>query len=388
MRKLTPIAALVAVAIVAAAASAASGSSKATAPPTGRSFDHVFIIMLENHSQSSVIDDANAPFITSLAHQYGMAANYYGVTHPSEPNYVAAISGSNWGRNVDDPTIVYDHLNIVDELESHHLTWAAYMESMPSAGFTGTQYPSNAALYANKHNPFVLFQDVVSNPARLARIKPYTSFATDMQAKTIPNYVWITPNQCHDMHGGVYTAIASDGSDGTPCPYGSTKDDANDAALKQKADAFVKTAVGTITSTSAWKSGRSAIFILTDENDFTGNASTDGWESADGCCDSPYLSPGTPFLGANEQPDGKVWAGGIYGGGKIPAIVMTAKGKSGYVSQTSYNHYSMLSTILWNWGLPPLANTADTLNVKPMTEFFPVTKAAPKPKPKHKKKKK
>ena len=49
---------------------------------------------------------------------------------------------------------------------------------------------------------------------------------------------------------------------------------------------------------------------------------------------------------------------------------MTAKGKSGYVSQTPYNHYSMLSTVQWNWGLPPLANTADTLNVKPMTEFF------------------
>jgi hypothetical protein len=368
MKKLFLVAAVAAVAVVAAAASA---SGKGPAPKAGgHAFDHVFVIMLENHSQSSVIDDPNAPFITSLAHKYGLAANYYGVTHPSEPNYVAAISGSNWGHNVDDPSLVYDHLNIVDELESHHLTWGAYMESMPSAGFTGTQYPASAALYANKHNPFVLFKDVLDSPSRLAKIKPYTDFATDMKAKDIPNFVWITPNQCHDMHGGVYSQIAPDGSDGTPCPYGSTKDDANDAALKQKADGFVKAAVGTIQSTTAWKSGRAAIFIVTDENDYTGNASTDGWESADGCCDSPYISPGTPFLGSNEQPDGHVWAGGVYGGGKIPAIVMTAKGKSGYVSQTPYNHYSLLSTIQWNWGLPPLANTADTLNVKPMTEFF------------------
>jgi phosphatidylinositol-3-phosphatase len=386
MRKFLPIAAIVAVATIAAAASATSSKSADAPKAGGHAFDHVFVIMLENHSQSSVIDDSNAPFITSLAHKYAMAANYYGVTHPSEPNYVAAISGSNWGRNVDDPTLVYDHLNIVDELESHHLSWSAYMESMPSAGFTGAQYPSNAALYANKHNPFVLFQDVVSNPTRLAKIKPYTSFATDMKAETIPNYVWISPNQCHDMHGGVFVPIASDGSDGTPCPYGSAKDDKNDASLKQKADAFVKGAVDAITSTTAWKSGRSVIFILTDENDFTGNATTDGWESADGCCDSPYLSPGTPFLGSNEQPDGHVWAGGIYGGGKIPAIVMTAKGKSGYVSQTSYNHYSMLSTIQWNWGLAPLANTADTLNVKPMKEFFTVTKPKPVTKKKSKQK--
>ncbi|HVU77099.1 MAG TPA: alkaline phosphatase family protein [Gaiellaceae bacterium] len=371
MQKLFLVAALATLAIIAGAATASGDSGRGHGGKAdGRAFDHVFVIMLENHSQSSVIDDANAPFITSLAHQYGLAADYYGVTHPSEPNYVASISGSNWGHNVDDPSLVYDHLNIVDELESHHLTWGAYMESMPSAGFTGQQYPASAALYANKHNPFVLFQDVLSSPSRLAKIKPYSDFATDMKSRDIPNYVWISPNQCHDMHGGVYSQIASDGSDGTPCPYGSTKDDANDAALKQKADAFVKGAVGTIMSTPAWRSGRTAIFIVTDENDFTGNSATDGWESADGCCDSPYLGPGTPFLGGNEQPDGNVWTGGVYGGGKIPAIVMTAHGRSGYVSQTPYNHYSMLSTIQWNWGLPPLANTADTLNVQPMTEFF------------------
>jgi hypothetical protein len=357
-------AALLTVGVVAATAAGKTGPKAG-----GHAFEHVFVIMLENHSQSSVIDDANAPYITSLAHKYGMAANYYGVTHPSEPNYVAAISGSNWGINDDRPTNTYNHLNIVDQLEAHHLSWAAYMETMPSAGFTGTQYPANAALYVNKHNPFVLFDDIRSNPARLAKIKPYTAFANDMKAK-IPNYVWITPNQCHDMHGGVFTQIAADGSDGTPCPFGSTKDDANDAALKHKADAFVKGAVDTITSTTAWKSGRTAIFILTDENDFTNNAATDGWESAEGCCDSPYLGPGTPFLNSSGQPDGHVWAGGVYGGGKIPAIVLTAKGKSGFVSQTPSNHYSMLSTIQWNWGLPPLANTADTLNVKPMTEFF------------------
>jgi phosphatidylinositol-3-phosphatase len=361
----------VALAVIVVAAAFAKGPAKKQGPnANGHAVDHVFLIMLENHSQSSVIDDANAPFITSLAHKYAMAANYYGVTHPSEPNYVATISGSNWGVNDDQPTNTYDHLNIVDQLEQHHLTWAAYMESMPSAGFTGTQYPSSAALYVNKHNPFVLMNDISSSPKRLAQIKPYTDFAADMKAKTLPNFVWISPNQCHDMHGGVFAPVASDGSDGTPCPYGSTKDDANDAALKQKADAFVKGAVDAITATTAWKTGRTAIFIVTDENDFTGNATTDGWESADGCCDSPNLGKGTPFLGSNGQPDGHVWGGGIYGGGKIPAIVMTAKGKQGFTSQTPYNHYSFLSTLEWNWNLPTIGNASDTVQVHPMTEFF------------------
>jgi phosphatidylinositol-3-phosphatase len=362
---------VVALAAIVVAAAFAKGPAKNQGPKAnGHALNHIFLIMLENHSQSSVIDDANAPFITSLAHKYAMAANYFGVTHPSEPNYVATISGSNWGVNDDQPTNTYDHLNIVDQLEQHHLTWAAYMESMPSAGFTGAQFPANAALYVNKHNPFVLFDDIKSSPNRLAQIKPYSDFAADMKAKQIPNFVWISPNQCHDMHGGVSTAVAADGSDGTPCPFGSTKDDANDAALKQKADAFVKGAVDAITSTTDWKTGRTAIFIVTDENDFTGEASTDGWESAEGCCDSPNLGKGTPFLGSNGQPDGHVWGGGIYGGGKIPAIVMTAKGKPGFTSQTPYNHYSFLSTVEWNWNLPTIGNASDTVNVKPMTEFF------------------
>jgi hypothetical protein len=361
----------VALAAVLVAAAFAKGPAKKQGPKAnGHAVDHVFLIMLENHSQSSVIDDVNAPFITSLAHKYAMAANYYGVTHPSEPNYVATISGSNWGVNDDQPTNTYDHLNIVDQLEQHHLTWAAYMESMPSAGFTGAQYPASAALYVNKHNPFVLMNDISSSPRRLAQIKPYDQFAADLKAKTLPNFVWITPNQCHDMHGGVFAPVASDGSDGTPCPYGSTKDDANDAALKQKADTFVKGAVDAITATTAWKSGRTAIFIVTDENDFTGNATTDGWESADGCCDSPNLGKGTPFLGSNGQPDGHVWGGGVYGGGKIPAIVMTAKGKQGFTSQKPYNHYSLLSTLEWNWNLPTIGNASDTVQVHPMTEFF------------------
>jgi len=366
MRKLLLVAAL-ATALAALAASASGDPGKGP-KAGGHAFEHVFVIMLENHSQSSVIGDPNAPFITSLAHKYATAANYYGVTHPSEPNYIASISGSNWGVNDDQATNRFDHLNIVDLLEASHLTWAAYMDAMPSAGYTGDQYPADAALYVSKHNPFVLFEDIRNDPARLQHIKPYSDFANDMKSHDVPNYVWISPNQCNDMHGGVFAPVA--GHPETPCPYGSTKDDPNDAALKQKADAFVKGAVQTITSTTAWKTGRTAIFIVTDENDFTGDKTTDGWESAAGCCDSPYLPPHYVFLGSTGAPDGNTWAGGVYGGGKIPAIVMTAKGKSGFVSQTPYNHYSMLSTILWNWGLPQLANTADTLNVKPMTEFF------------------
>ena len=101
--------------------------------------DHIFVIMLENHSQSSVIGDVNAPYITNLAHTTAMATNYFGVTHPSMPNYVAAISGSNWFVNDDNPANRFDHTNLVDQLEANRLTWGAYMESMPSSSTNSTR---------------------------------------------------------------------------------------------------------------------------------------------------------------------------------------------------------------------------------------------------------
>jgi hypothetical protein len=341
-------------------------------PHSGRAhLDHVFVIMLENHSKSSVIDDANAPFITQLAHRNAMAANYFGVTHPSEPNYVAAIGGSNFGVNDDNPANRYDAPNLVDQLERRHISWGAYMESMPSAGFLGDQYPATAALYASKHNPFVLFTDIRNNPERLSHDKPYDALAGDLDSPHAPSFVWITPNQCHDMHGGVYSQIAPDGRDGTPCPYGSTKDDANDASLKRKADDFVKGAVETIERSRAWRGGNSAIFILTDENDFTGNAATDGWESTDGCCDSPMLPAGYQFLNSSGQPDGNVWGGGLYGGGLIPAIVVRTHGRPGYVSYTPYNHYSLLTTIEDNWHLGHIGHAGDTAGgVVPMLDVL------------------
>ena len=94
--------------------------------------DRVFIIVLENHSAKSVIGDPNTPYITSLAQRYGEAANYFGVTHPSEPNYIAMTSGSNWFTNNDNPANRFDHTNVVDTLEARHISLDAYMEALPA----------------------------------------------------------------------------------------------------------------------------------------------------------------------------------------------------------------------------------------------------------------
>jgi hypothetical protein len=370
MTRTTRAFALGAAAVLAAAALSATGvanaSSDASGTAPGAPYDHLYVIMLENHSQSSVIDDPNAPFLTGLAHQYAMADHYYGVTHPSMPNYIAAVAGDNFGIQDDhDERVNLHQQNLVDQMEAHNVTWDSYFDTLPqdkTDRFGPTLADgSTVALYAKKHNPFVLFDDIATNPQRMAHVKDYSALSADLNGPDPANFVWISPNQCNDMHGGVYVSVP--GHPETPCPYGSAKDDANDAALKQKADEFVRGAVTTIMTSRAW-TPRSAIVIVTDENDYTGNSETGGWESADGCCDSPYVPAGDPRISAS-------WPGGVYGGGLIPAIVVTATGPRHVVSHTPYNHYSLLTTIEDNWRLGHLGHAGDTAGgVVPMWDVF------------------
>jgi Phospholipase C len=340
---------------VTASAAGTHNDASAQASRRGPALDRIFEIMLENHSSSSVIGDPNAPYLTSLASDYATADHYYGVTHPSMPNYLASIAGDTFGIQDDnDQNVVnLDRTNLVDQLEAHHVSWGAYLEALPANKLDrfGPALPDGtvAPLYAKKHNPFVLFDDIANNPARMAHVKDYSQLAADLNGPKAPQFVWITPDQCNDMHGGVYATIA--GHPETPCPYGSTKDDANDASLKQKADAFVQTAVTTIMRSRAWTK-HSAIVIVTDENDYTGEAVTGGWENAGGCCDSPYVAKGDPRVSTD-------WPGGTYGGGLIPAIVVTASGPRHLVDHTPYNHYSLLTTIEDNWNLGHIGHAGD-----------------------------
>jgi len=82
---LTAVALAVVVAVTSASASAPRKDLK--------NFQHVWVVMMENTSDTSLIGNANAPYVNHLAQTYGYARNYFGVTHPSQPNYVAITSG-------------------------------------------------------------------------------------------------------------------------------------------------------------------------------------------------------------------------------------------------------------------------------------------------------
>ena len=353
------------VALVAILAFAVTGVASASSPHSANAhLKHVFVIMEENHSLGGVIGDPMAPTFTSLAHTYGVAQNYYGVTHPSLPNYIALVGGSTFGLNVDNANAHFNAPNLADQLEAHGYTWATYEESMPSAGYLGASYPPQGALYASKHNPLAHFDDIIGSPTRLQNIKPFTSFAGDLASNDVADFNLIVPNQCHDMHGGVYATIAP--GDGSPCPYSNAPGDQFDQALKAKADAWLASTVSSIMQSKAW-TGNSAIFVVADEADFDGSQlANDQWADVSGCCDSPFL-PAGPF------PDNPnlTWRGGIFGGGRTPAIVITTNGPRGYVSTTPYNHYSLLTTIEDNWHLGHLGNAGDTAGgVVPMNDLL------------------
>src|SRR5947199_6767874 len=95
---------------------------RAGTPADGKHYGHVFVIMMENTGYKSLIGNPNAPFINSAAATYELATKYFGVTHPSQPNYIAATSGSTNGVADDNDTTI-DVPNIVDQLEAKSKTW-------------------------------------------------------------------------------------------------------------------------------------------------------------------------------------------------------------------------------------------------------------------------
>ena len=317
------IAVVVALALLVPLTASAHVSTRDTNNSGIDNFQHVFVIMMENTSYTSLIGNPNAPFINSTAKNYELATNYFGVSHPSQPNYIAATSGSTNGvTNDNDVTI--NVTNIVDQLEANGKTWKAYMQSL-SLCVTKLDHACGNQLYERKHNPFVSYTDVQANPARMANIVDFSQFSTDLANNKVPNYSWISPDQCHDMHGR-----ASTPSD--PCDFSQVQ------SLIATGDAFLKSTVKAITNSQAWQNSNSAIFITWDESDFP-------FVDTSGCCDA---NPG---------------------GGHVVTLVLLSENETARTSSVAYNHYSMLSTVEGAWNLGCLAFTCDTANVTPMTDL-------------------
>ena len=171
-------------------------AGRATAAAPLPAFDHVVVIVFENKESANVLGNRAAPTFNAYGRRYARLTRYYGVTHPSLPNYVALVSGSTQGITTNCTDCVVDATSLADTIEASGRTWKTYAEGLPAPGFLG---PSKGR-YAKKHNPFAYFRDIVDDPARRARLVPLTQLGPDVRAGALPSFSLVVPDLCHSMH--------------------------------------------------------------------------------------------------------------------------------------------------------------------------------------------
>ncbi len=273
-------------------------------------YDHIFVIMEENHEYNQIIGNTNAPNINAYAATYGLATDYDAVTHPSAPNYVALTGGSYFGIQDDNPwqTHKLDQPSLTSQIDAAGLSWRGYFQSMPRAGFKGN-CSAGPCYYASKHNGPIYFDSVNSSKKELKKEVPITQLAKDLAGKSVANFAVIVPDICHDMHGGT-GSCASD----------------TDAQLVSAGDTYAAGVVSQITGAAFWGKGNNAIVLVWDEG-----TTNDG------------------------------------GGGHVAAVVITNNGGRGLADGTAYNHYGLLATIQDALGLGCLQNSC---TATPMSALF------------------
>lgn len=324
-------------------------------------FAHVFVIMEENHGFDDIIGSSHAPALTALAHQYGLATRYYAVTHPSQPNYVALIGGYTFGIRDDDafyctPGSTRPHCsyagrtgyvnhtiagrNLATQIQDAHLTWKNYNESLPAPGSLAVTAADPKALdvsggtqiYASKHSGFLNYASVQRDPHRAEHIVSFEALHANLRSGRVPNFSFVIPNLCDDMHGGGLLIVPDDCSS------------LHQTDLIERGDAHAASIVKEIMGSSVWRGKDNAAIVITwDEDDGGGKTS---------CCGTDPNDP------ANA------------GGGHIATIVITNHGPRHVADATPYSHYSLLRTIEDVFGIHQHLQRAAAPGVVDMTPLF------------------
>jgi phospholipase C len=162
----------------------------AGSPAALPAFDHIVVVVEENHSFTEVIGNSAAPFISSLATAGATMTQSFGITHPSQPNYLALFSGSTQGSTSDSCPHTFAAENLGHQLVAAGSTFAGYSETMPSVGFTGC----SSGRYARKHSPWVDFSNVPASANLRFTDFPATNFSA------LPKVSFVIPDLCSDMH--------------------------------------------------------------------------------------------------------------------------------------------------------------------------------------------
>ena len=220
---------------------------------SAQTYQHVFVIAEENHAYNEIVGSPSAPYINGTLIAHGaLAANYFAISHPSEPNYLALTSGSIWDNPPDNSPQQdsYAGPNIADELQKAGIRWRAYMEDMASACD-----PNNTGNYDVNHNPFLYFTEITGNAAECGNDVPFTQMASDLSsAATSPAFTFISPNLNDDMHNGTI----------------------------QQGDTWLSQQVPAIVTSPACKTSSCLVAVVWDEDDGSQNNQVAGWRPGEG----------------------------------------------------------------------------------------------------------
>ncbi len=292
------------VAVVAScAACGSSGSPHAAAGSGSSAATHIVLVIEENHSAHSILAAPDLPELDRLEHDGVVLTQYFAVAHPSLPNYLALTSGSTHGMQRDCGNCSFTSDNLAAQLQHAGITWKLYAQGLPGA----CPHEVSLGAYARRHVPFLYYNDIEHDPSLCAHIVPYSQFATDARAGTLPTFSMVIPDIDHDMHGRVES------------------ESYDDAAARVAGDTFLSHLYGTLTSSPQWHDD-TRLVVTWDES-----GSDD--PPPHGCC------------------------GGDASGGHVATIVIGSHVKPG-TDATPYDHYSLLRSIEDLYHLPQLGAAA------------------------------
>ena len=193
------------VAIVALATSCRQDPQKVTERDGIKVPDHVVIVIEENHGYDQIVGSDSATYINKLVAESAVFTDAHGVTHPSQPNYLAFYSGTTQGINGDQclkDSTPYTTPNLGAALLQNGYTFKGYAQTMPSAGYLECGYGkgelTGQSLYGRKHCPWVNWQGDKKNNIPDSLSQPMTAFPKNFD--DLPTVSFVIPDMDHDMH--------------------------------------------------------------------------------------------------------------------------------------------------------------------------------------------
>ena len=180
-----------------------ASSAPAPAPAPASPAAPIVMVFMENVPYATMVGNPNAPYINSMITGGMSATNMYAIEPGSKTDYLAATSGRNF-KNMRGP---FDVDNLFNQLQTAGMSQRSYEEAMPRPCFAQNAAGTDPESYAKRHDPAILYSDIRTNkPVCKATVIPAGTGSSSSQLLAdaahgdLPNFTFLTPNNCNDMH--------------------------------------------------------------------------------------------------------------------------------------------------------------------------------------------